>query len=67
MADERGAFLDDIAQTRQVDSLTSACPDVKVKDVNGVWNQWDAIKQTENGLANEREWPLTESHAIYRP
>lgn len=60
MADERGAFdFDDITQTI-TDKLIRRHPhvfgDAKVKDVNGVWNQWDAIKQTEKaGTANERE------------
>ena len=60
IADERGAFdFDDITQTI-TDKLIRRHPhvfgDAKVKDVNGVWNQWDAIKQTEKaGTANERE------------
>ena len=60
MADERGAFdFDDIAQTI-TDKLIRRHPHVfggaKVKDVDGVWNQWDAIKQTEKvGTANERK------------
>ena len=60
MADERGAFdFDDIAQTI-TDKLIRRHPhvfgDAKVKDVDGVWNQWDAIKQTEKvGAANERK------------
>lgn len=60
MADERGAFdFDDIAQTI-TDKLIRRHPhvfgDAKVKDVDGVWNQWDAIKQKEKaGTANERK------------
>ena len=60
MADERGAFdFDDIAQTI-TDKLIRRHPHVfggaKVKDVGGVWNQWDAIKQKEKaGTANERK------------
>ena len=60
MADERGAFdFDDIAQTI-TDKLIRRHPhvfgDAKVKDVEGVWNQWDAIKQKEKaGTANERK------------
>ena len=60
MADERGAFdFDDIAQTI-TDKLIRRHPhvfgDAKVRDVNGVWDQWDAIKQREKaGTANERE------------
>ena len=60
MAGERGAFnFDDIAQTI-TDKLIRRHPhvfgDAKVMDVDGVWNQWDAIKQTEKvGTANERK------------
>ena len=60
MADERGAFnFDDIARTIK-DKLIRRHPhvfgDAKVKDVGGVWNQWDAIKQKEKeGTANERK------------
>ena len=60
MADERGAFnFDDIARTIK-DKLIRRHPhvfgDAKVKDVDGVWNQWDAIKQTEKvGTASERK------------
>ena len=60
MADERGAFnFDDVARTIK-DKLIRRHPHVfggaKVKDVDGVWNQWDAIKQTEKvGTANERK------------
>lgn len=60
MAEERGVFnFDDIARTI-TDKLIRRHPhvfgDAKVKDVDGVWHQWDAIKQTEKiGTARERK------------
>lgn len=60
MAEERGGFnFDDIARTI-TDKLIRRHPhvfgDAKVKDVDGVWHQWDAIKQTEKiGTARERK------------
>ena len=60
MAEERGVFnFDDIARSI-TDKLIRRHPHVfgyaKVKDVDGVWHQWDAIKQTEKiGTSRERK------------
>ena len=60
MAEERGSFnFDQIAKTI-TDKLIRRHPhvfgDVVVKDVDGVWNQWEAIKLNEKiGKPNERK------------
>ena len=59
MAKERGAFDFEKVARNISDKLVRRHPhvfgNVKVKDVSGVWAQWDAIKQTEKvGTINER-------------
>ncbi len=59
MAKERGAFDFEKVARNILDKLVRRHPhvfgNVKVKDVSGVWAQWDAIKQTEKaGTINER-------------
>ena len=59
MAKERGAFDFEKVARNISDKLVRRHPhvfgNVKVKDVGGVWAQWDAIKQTEKaGTLNER-------------
>ena len=59
MAKERDAFDFEKVARNISDKLVRRHPHVfgnaNVKDVDGVWTQWDAIKQTEKvGTANER-------------
>ena len=59
MAKERDAFDFEKVARNISDKLVRRHPHVfgnaKVKDVGGVWTQWDAIKQTEKaGTINER-------------
>ena len=59
MAKERGAFDFEKVAGNILDKLVRRHPHVfgnaNVKDVDGVWIQWDAIKQTEKaGTINER-------------
>ena len=59
MAKERGAFDFEKVAGNILEKLVRRHPhvfgNVKVKDVDGVWTQWDAIKQTEKaGTINER-------------
>jgi MazG family protein len=59
MAKERGAFDFEKVAGNILDKLVRRHPHVfgnaNVKDVDGVWTQWDAIKQTEKaGTINER-------------
>ena len=59
MAKERGAFDFEKVARNISDKLVRRHPHVfsnaNVKDVDGVWTQWDAIKQTEKaGTINER-------------
>ena len=59
MAKERGAFDFEKVVGNILDKLVRRHPHVfgnaNVKDVDGVWTQWDAIKQTEKaGTINER-------------
>ena len=60
MAKERDAFDFEKVARKITDKLVRRHPHVfgsaKVEDVAGVWNQWDAIKQTEKaGTINERK------------
>ena len=60
MAKERDAFDFEKVARNITDKLVRRHPHVfgsaKVEDVAGVWNQWDAIKQTEKaGTINERK------------
>jgi len=60
MAKERDAFDFEKVARNITDKLVRRHPHVfgraKVEDVAGVWNQWDAIKQTEkSGTINERK------------
>ena len=60
MAKERNAFDFEKVARNITDKLVRRHPHVfgnaKVKDVDGVWTQWDAIKQTEKaGTINERK------------
>ena len=59
MAKERGAFDFEQLARGIADKLVRRHPhvfgEVDVKDVDGVWRQWEKIKQTEKaGTANER-------------
>ena len=59
MASERGAFDFEKVARNITDKLVRRHPhvfgEVQVEDVAGVWNQWEAIKQTEKaGTAHER-------------
>ena len=60
MASERGAFDFEKVARGITDKLVRRHPhvfgDKKVKDVDGVWRQWEAIKLTEKaGTAHERK------------
>ena len=60
MASERGAFDFEKVARGITDKLVRRHPhvfgDVNVKDVDGVWRQWEAIKLTEKvGTAHERK------------
>ena len=60
IAEERGAFDFDRVAQGITEKLIRRHPHVfgtaKVKDVGGVWKQWDAIKQVEKtGKTNERK------------
>ena len=60
MASERGAFDFEKVARGITDKLVRRHPhvfgDVDVKDVDGVWRQWEAIKLTEKaGTAHERK------------
>lgn len=60
MAEERGVFNFDQITRAITDKLIRRHPhvfgDAKVEDVEGVWNQWEVIKQAEKaGKTNERK------------